>query len=61
MIWGFAGPWAGDFQMRNGEWIRDPAERFWHLFDFLTEHGFQCMGIRVHKHTTNEGEQTHGQ
>jgi sugar phosphate isomerase/epimerase len=47
MLWGFAGPWYGDFITENGEYVKDPERQPFAKLDFLKRNGLQCMGQSV--------------
>ncbi len=47
MLWGFAGPWYGDFMMKDGDYVKDPEEQLFVKLDFLIANGLKCMGFSV--------------
>ena len=47
MIWGFAGPWYGEFRMRDGEYVKGEQEQLYLSFEFLREYGLTCLGASL--------------
>ncbi len=47
MIWGYAGPWYGEFLMKDGDYVSDKTEQLWVKLDFLKSNGLQCMGMSL--------------
>ncbi len=44
MIWGFAGPWYGEFRMRGEEYLKDEKELFYASLAFIQHYGLSCLG-----------------
>ena len=45
MIWGFAGPWYGEFTEKNGRHTKDENEQRYIQLEFLQRYGFKCTGM----------------
>ena len=48
MIWGFAGPWYGEFLHKNGKYVSDPEKQLFVKLEFIAGNKLKCLGMSLH-------------